>query len=48
MNISVGTGGMQVRSAVRCMRSALASGRNATTRPSFWRKTLSPSKHSCP
>ena len=48
MNISVGTGGMHVRSAVRCMRSAFASGRNATTRPLFWRKTLRPSKHSWP
>ncbi len=47
-NISTGTGGMHVRIAVRCMRLAFSSGRKIATVPSFWRKALMPSKHSCP
>ena len=48
MNVSTGTGGMHVRSAVRNMRFAFSSGRKITTLPSFCRNALIPSKHSCP
>ncbi|SKY90278.1 Uncharacterised protein [Mycobacteroides abscessus subsp. abscessus] len=48
MKSSTGRGGIARRSAERCSRSALASGRNAAIEPSGCRYAFRPSKTSCP